>query len=323
MYSLDNPDVKLFLADWFSGGKYQFGQYRNKHPSNLEQYIKFIKTSYLKGEPAFQSVQPMATLEKCFWEFDTKLDIEDINYDCSELDYIWLQTLKICKNIEDLGAKPLIIYSGRRGFHVWVYTCNIPYNKQNERKGRMLYKEMVFNILEDDKFPDIDTLPMHVNALARIPFSFHQKSGNQVVPLTKDRKPFIPNLKEYREKHISKEYMNKMAIIVDEKLKNLSKPGKFVNWKIRDCIMNAFLNNKSHYANLAFVLDAIYAGKSDKEIHGMFTVVEGENYDYAKTQYQIDYQRERVQEGVKPPNTETLERWGIKCKKFDTLKVWK
>ena len=313
MYSLDNPEVKLFLADWFSGGIYQFGQYRNKHASKLEEYINFVKTSYLKGEPAFQSVQPMATIEKCFWEFDTKNEIESVNYNCPELDYIWIQTLNLCKKIEALGGKPLITYSGRRGYHVWVYTYKkIKYNKYNETHGRMLYKEMVFNMLgKKEDFPDVDTVPMHVNALARIPFSFHQKSGNQVLPLTKDRKPFIPKLQEYRENYIPKAFMESMAAIVEEKMKRIANSEDFGDWDIRKCVLKAFLTNVGHYANLALVLDAIYAGKSDKEIHELLSVGEGENYDYSKTQYQIDYQREKVAEGVKPPSMETLKRWGI------------
>ena len=326
MYSLDDPQIKKFLVDWFSEDKYQLGQFRNNSASSIDGYINFIKNTFLGGEPAFQSVQPRATIEKLFWEFDCKDEIKDINYDSQGLDYIWIQVLKLCNKIELLNAKPLIVYSGRRGFHVWVYTFMIKANKTSEKKAKMLYKELIYGILDDmNDFPSLDTLPMHVNALARIPFSFHQKTGNQVIPLTKNREPFIPNLKEYKEKIISKEIMGKYACLVNKKLEKQSIPVEITDWEIRPCVREMFLKNMGHHVNLAFVLDAIYTGMSDEEIHGWFKIAH-EDYDEYRTHYQIEYQREQIKEGLKPPSKETLKRWGIcnecgQCDKF--VNPWK
>jgi len=311
-YQLESPEVRKFLTEWFDGDKHQFGQYRNRFASDIDGYIKFIKDSFLYEEPAFQSVQPTGKLRKMFWEFDTKEIIKNVNYKSPELDSIWLQTIRLAQSVIDKGGMPIITYSGRRGFHIWVYTYELPVTEENLRKSKALYKKMIYDIIGDIKhYPDIDKMPLHGNALARIPFSFHQKTGNQVIPLTMDRKPYIPNLSIVKELAMSKIYVSTQLAFAREQIaKSKGRTTVIKNWKIRECLKSLILTRPDHHVNLAFVIDAIYAGKTDAEIHGIYQL--SDKYDESKTQYQLDYTRGQIKsEGFKPVSKVRLQEWGI------------
>jgi len=312
MYELDSPEVRKFLGEWFDGDKHQFGQYRNRHPSDVDGYINFIGLSFLQQEPAFQSVQPIGKFRKMFWEFDTKEDIPNVNYDSPELDTVWIQTLALANKIREHGAEPMVTYSGRRGFHVWAYTVELEIREDNERKGKALYKRVIYDIIGDiKKYPDIDKMPLHANAMARIPFSFHQKSGNQVVPLTMNREPYIPDLNFHKENCLDKLYISShLEAVRDKMAKQSTRTSVIRDWNIRPCLIDRFIRKPDHHVNLALVIDAIYAEKTDEEIHDIYKL--GSSYDEGKTQYQIDYQREQIREqGYKPVSKDRLKEWGI------------
>lgn len=314
-YNLSDPDVEKFLTKWFSGGQHQFGQFRNYIHFDLDGYKKFIIKCLTEREPAFHSVQSKAKIEKLFWEFDIKAEIKNVNYFSPELNIAWDQAIKLALKIISLGAKPLIIYSGRRGFHVWVYTPKLGFNEENEAYGRRLYKRIIFDILESEaEFPDLDKTPMHVNALARIPFSFHQKTLNQVVPLTIKRKPYVPNLDDFINSKLPDEYIMNEISDLSHDVGQINgkdfKSSKIKDWNIRPCVIDAFISEKSHNSNLAFLLDSLYAGKTNEELHIIFKNT-GENYDYEKTEYQINYARNKIKDGLKPASKATLKEWGI------------
>ena len=143
MFSLDDPDVERFLTFWFANGEHQFGRLRDQKCSTLEEYKKFIKVCYLQGKPAFHSVQPKLKIEKLFWEFDTKIEGKKFTYDSPLLDGVWEQALKVADKVKEKNGNPLLVYSGNRGFHVWVYVQSeevLSFEVEEAPFGKKLYK---------------------------------------------------------------------------------------------------------------------------------------------------------------------------------------
>jgi len=316
MYSLDDPKVERFLTDWFSFGEYQFGQYRNQTYNDLDSYKYFIIKCFAKREPAFVSIQPKLKIVNLFFEFDAPVEAKEYSYDMEELDDVWLQTLMIVNKLKSLDAKPLIFWSGRRGYHVYAHVFDRTFKADEEPRVRKFYKNMIYSVIGDGKlYPNFDKLPTHINAMARMPFSYHQKTGKQVIPLTEERNPYIPDLyDDFLAYPLKREWilenLNKAVYKTEENEIDLK---DFNNFKVRPCIMDAMKLNPEHETRLAFLLDAIYAGMKDEEIHTLFRLL-CEDYDKRKTQYQIDYSRNSVKAGVKPCSCATLKEWKI-CNK--------
>jgi len=324
-FSLNDEKVKNFLQDWFILGEHQFGKYRNQVYRDLDGYIEFIKKCREEKIPAFTSIQPVLKVTNLFFEFDYNIDMDNYSYDMSELDGVWIETLILVKKLKKLGAKPLIFYSGRRGYHVYAYVFNQKFKAELELRVRKFYKDMIFGIIGDGKlFPNFDKLPTHINALSRMPFSYHQKTGNQVVPLTENRKPYIPDVfNDYRCYPINESWVYALLenrvynFGEEEEDKNKNKPEDFKNFKIRSCIQKQMLINPDHYQRLAFLMDAIYAGMPDEGIHDFFRMT-CDDYNKRKTQYQINYSRRKAKQGIRPCTCEKLKEWGIcdnSCKK--------
>jgi hypothetical protein len=310
-----------FLSKWFANGTYQFGQKRNKTATNLMEYLIFIDECKKNNEPAFQSVSPNSRIEKIFWEFDSKLESREFTYNSPLLDDVWDEAITLYLKIKENGGKPIIFYSGNRGFHVWVYafSTQIPvFQESSEGVRKELYKIIHKEILGDQKLYKLyDRLPSHVNSEARIPFSYHQKSGNQVIPLTALRYPFMPKIEDFISVPLNPDYVDACwDKALNKDIGRKEKPkyeGKFNSeLKIRQCVTDAMKREPSHYARLAFVMDAIYSGVLDEDIHALLKSFGNvEDYNYYSTQYQIEYQRDRAKEGMKPPTNETLVEWGI------------
>jgi len=307
-FALDNKNVEFFLEEWFADGEHQFGQYRNQSYNNTEEYKLFITKCRAGGEPCFHSIQPMLKITKLFYEFDTKEEIESPRYDSPELDVVWVQTLILAKTIEKNGMTPLIFYSGRRGYHVYAYVGEMSFKPENEKMARKAYKKLLFGLITDfDLYPDIDRLPTHINALSRVPFSFHQKTGNQIIPINMSRKPYMPDILNFKTPPKSTSYLINM--LSESVIRNkTSKPKQIGDWTIRECVLNA-QKTGAHYGRLAFLSEAIWSGMSDENIHESFLFFE--DYDEYKTQYQINCSRRKFEDGLRPPSCATLKQWGI------------
>jgi len=330
-YDLDSVYVKQFLKSWFNGGNRQLGIKRNIHTDDFGVMMQYVKQCVLKSEPAFHSIQAQRTITKLFWEFDYDTKFEGVKYDSPELTPVWNEALRLVENLKNAGARPLITYSGNRGYHVWVYIEDGigTFDVNTENVGRILYKALLFQFLGDpDTYKYFDRVPTNVNTMARIPFSYHQKTGNQVIPLDENRNPYHPMAFELRKNALAVEFAKtKLPGIITEicrlnALRESRKDEPKGESKVRPYILEAMYSPKAtHNTRLAFVMDAIYADYTDEEIHKVFEEAV-KNYNYDKTQYNIDYQRRRAEEGMRPTTNKRLSEWGIKIpKRLDLSKL--
>ena len=323
-YDLDSEYVKDFLKEWFNGGNRQLGIKRDIHTDDFNVIMRYIKQCVLKGEPAFHSIQAQRTITKIFWEFDFDTKFEGVKYNSPELIPVWDEAMRLVKRLKKAGATPLITYSGNRGYHVWVYIEDKigTFTAKTENVGRTLYKALVYQFLGDrDTYKYFDRVPTNVNTMARIPFSYHQKTGNQVIPLDENRNPYYPKVSDIKDNALPVEFAKtKLPGIIREiarlnALRESMKDKPKGESKVRPYVLEAMYDPKAtHNTRLAFVMDAIYADYSDEDIHKIFEETV-EHYDYDKTQYNIDYQRRRAEEGMRPTTNKTLSEWGIKIPK--------
>jgi len=136
MFPLRDLKVSQFLEQWFSDGEHQFGQQRSHYFDNIDDYISFIKYCYTSKKPCFHSVSPKMRLSKMFWEFDHDDKNANVTHSSQHFDIVWEQVKRLVLRISLKGAKPLITYSGNRGFHVWVYIKSEPINFESEEQER-------------------------------------------------------------------------------------------------------------------------------------------------------------------------------------------
>jgi hypothetical protein len=315
MIDINNPDVAKFLDQWLKGNR-QFGKKRNHSPRSLSEYIDFIEMCKDEGLDAFVSINDTrAIIDKVFWDFDIHKDSdtipEDPRYNSPEFDAIWRETLILNERIKSLGVKPLIVFSGSKGYHVWICTNLMKFNKGNAPRGKKLYKQIHLDILGDlEYYPHYDNHPKAVSGLARIPFSFHPITGRQVLPLTENREPYIPDYSEFDEKKLQNEFILDVWNTIPKNQNRYKINYSNKHWQIRTCLLEGMkVENPSHKVRLGFVTEAIVKGMSDEQIHTYFEG--GSNYDYDKTQGFIEGQREYVADGGLPYNTKTLKDYKI------------
>jgi hypothetical protein len=327
---LDSKYVRDFLQLWLNEGDRQYGLKRNVYPENFEEVITYIKRCIMYEEPAFHGVQAKLGIDKLFWEFDVDVKFDNPTHDSPELDLVWGETMRLVKRVKAAGGKPLMFYSGNRGFHVWVYSGLQGYSfKDRPDVGKRMYKVMLFDILGDKKeYEYFDRVPTNVNSMARIPFSFHQKSGNQVVPIDENREIFYPDLQEYIDNPLDNDFVmdcfTKARHDVEARKLAKDKRKDFVytgERKIRMAIRKALEKDPFHLARLAFVCDAVMTQMTDDQIHADLSQYI-DDYNMEIVQYHIDRQREAVADGMLPPSNRTLEDWGIEVPKKQDITVF-
>jgi len=107
-------------------------------------------------------------LEKLFFDFDCKKD----------LDKAWNEARDFAIKIERFyGAKPLLVFSGCKGFHVYVWLWNtIEVRKSHEMQAKQIYKDLQEKMLKSLKYETLDPQVLgDIKRLARVPYSTHEK----------------------------------------------------------------------------------------------------------------------------------------------------
>jgi len=302
-----------FWRDWFhdSYDCYRFGKHRENIRS-LEQLVNWMRKCTLTGEPCYVSVQPANCLEKLFFDFDSKL--------ASKND-AWAECLQVAYAIKREGAEPLIFDTGNRGYHLyaWIWDDPIQYSESERELAFEGYKQMVWTILNCDRtelkrrFRTLDPQPLHAKALGRLPYSIHEKTGRQMVPVDLNREVMSSvNLNFYRSHHFPREFIHDALIRASWVLSRRSEQPKIKKWNIgiRPCLENALHGHPPHDVRLAYVLDALYSGKTVDQIVDRFRVLE--DFDEHVTRYQIENTIQRIKTmGIKPFRESTLKARGI------------
>ena len=149
----------------------------------------FIEECAENKVPAFISVQPEKDkaqplgIEKVFFDFDyckkseilTEAEIQKRKSELRD------EVKYFLKQLGCLNIKPLVIKT-RRGYHVHVFFDSVYEINQELEFWKQVYKQLQFGLLQDHNYRFIDYAVVgDINRMCRIPFSIHEKSGEECI----------------------------------------------------------------------------------------------------------------------------------------------
>lgn len=191
-------NVEGFLREWFGLNGREIGRPERFYTDNPQSLFRLLEDNRQSLNPCYMSVQPYSSpdrpcaIERVFWDFDCEEDPFKAWKDA----VCFADALKKFYNVE-----PLIIYSGCKGFHVYVFLKQAVDIRQTSLAfAKQVYEELQKRLLEGLSLPTLDPQPIgDIKRLARVPFSFHEKTGSLCCPVSLERKPYMPeSLDVYR-----------------------------------------------------------------------------------------------------------------------------
>lgn len=290
--------------------------------------MEWLKRCTLNQRSPYISVQPSSCLERLFFDFDSKYEHKND---------AWFDCLKLAYNIQREGGEPLIFFTGNRGYHVyvWIWHQPIVYSRRRIRLVREAYRQMVLSLLRcewadlPERYKTLDTKPLHLNALCRLPFSIHEQTGVQERPVDMDRE-FMDgiNLKFFHDHSLPEDFLRESIIKAKWQLDRNNDSGDGVNFDwhgVRPCLKHALKGEADHDARLAFVIDAYFAGFDKEQIIDCFRVLD--DFKESVTRYQVEYTINKIEtQGLRPFRERTLKARGIcdnSCSKwFKSKALW-
>ncbi len=122
------------------------------------------------------------------------------DFDDVDLKVAWNRARSVYNYLRnEYSAQPSFIFSGNKGFHIWVHPEDIPkiiseitensefFNAfTNQTFGQLLARkveEIVFEVTGSAQ-PVADLSPNYIQGMVRCPYSIHEKSGQVVWPLS-------------------------------------------------------------------------------------------------------------------------------------------
>lgn len=190
--------VTCFLDEWFGVEGRELGRPERffvEKPEDLLRHIKYCEANML---PCYMSVQPYSTrdqpcaIEKLFFDFDCEAEVTKAWKDA----LAFSQTLRKYYNVE-----PLIKFSGRKGYHVYVFLEKPVYFTPDQLDLAVkAYDSLQKRLLRGLKLETLDPSPLgDIKRLARVPFSVHEATGSLCAPVNQNLKPYVPeSLAPYR-----------------------------------------------------------------------------------------------------------------------------
>ena len=288
-----------------------------------QQLQDYVKEYRQQGHPAFISVQPYTKrnqvlgLEKLFFDFDHKSDPQ----------IAWKEAQDFALSLEQYyNINPLVVFSGKKGYHVYVWLKEIITGFPNTTLMKAVYKDVCRRLLTGFNFETVDTQVFEIKRLARVPYSRHIESKRSCVPVrVNDGTPFrVQSLEPYKLFGLETQNVETVykEVIWKARYKDAKKKKK-QNWmfthdiqknnKIRPCIQKLIDEAKTidfelpHRKRFAIALECIATKWSDNAIISIFS--QQKDFDEDITQDQIKHAREYIteeNEHYKPFKCETL-----------------
>ncbi|MEM2263306.1 MAG: hypothetical protein QW160_03710 [Candidatus Bathyarchaeia archaeon] len=304
--------IESFLHEWFGLEGRELGKPERFYTNNPQDLFKLLEANKRFLKPCYMTVQPYSApdqpcaIERLFWDFDCEEDPLRA----------WRDALHFCEALKAFyNVEPLIVYSGRKGFHVYVFLKQAVYIGQMSLAfAKQVYEELQTRLLEGLKFATLDPQPMgDIKRLARVPFSLHEETGSLCCPVDLNRKPITPpSLDVYRT--LNPELLSPMIknLRVKEKLASLKHARKTSGnmEKIRPCIQAALRQplegRGGHLMRLAVAREFLAAGYTVEEVVPLFQ--SQPDFNPEKTRYYVEHAQKNP---AKPFKCETIRTLGF------------
>lgn len=263
---------------------------------SLQHFYSTIQ--YLNGiSDVFVSVYDGKVIDKIFGDWDGNLE-------------------GVKKIYEELSKKTTVIpvFSGSKGIHLYVLTKPAPMTEENKLKLFVLSRKIFSNSGVDYHVVG------DVSRLCRVPNTLHPK-GLYCTYLPPDWtwmewKDLIAHAKERHEyEYEIRRNLSLEDVCVEKKDVELVKGSiekchiRFLKSLLRPCILRHISTpNPSHTARVAMVIDLMWTGLTKNQIVDIISQLEWEDFDRAKTEYQVE---QIFKKGYKP----------YSCRRLRELKI--
>lgn len=284
--------------------------------------IPYVEEREATCESCFLSVQPYRArdqvygLDKLFFDFDSKENPPN-------LDKTWKETRHFVSTLKKFyGLTPLITFSGRKGFHIYVWLWQIVEFKPSQKAlAKAVYKRLQEKLLKGLKYETLDPEVLgDIKRLARVPYTTHEKSGLLCEPITQNRQSLLvlpPALDGYRKHGIQEQFFRKLVeeIKLEQKIEETRKRRRSsihlpTDNHIRPCIIEALQTSLDgaygHLMRLAIAVEYLNNGYTVDQIAFLFQT-QGD-FDAKKTRTMVEHAKKR---GYKPRKRETLQKYGF------------
>lgn len=280
----------------------------------VEDLASYMEVCRSVGAPAWMSVHPYRErdvvfgLEKLFFDFDSKTDPRDLDKAWGEVHDFALKLQKY------YGIKPLLVFSGRKGYHLYVFLWStVQFHVHRQEVAKEVYSKLQEKLLKGLVYETLDRQVIgDIKRLARIPYSIHEKTGRTCQPLALDRQPLWlgpNNLHVLRKRGIHRELLEKVCKEASAE-KDLNQRRGFKphlgHDKVRPCV-EATLHapDLTHKMKVAIVAEYHQAGLSQKQIELLFQ--DRPDYQAHHTQYQVNHV---LKGGYRPFRCSTIQTLG-------------
>jgi len=301
-----------FFRDWFGSGR-GVGNPTRSYIGDSDAFIAWIQENEKRGICSYASVQPFKAyedpsyIEKLFYDFDCKEDPEKAGIEARR----FAHRLRKFYDVD-----PILVFSGNKGFHVYVF-LQAPFGRGIEKETlRDIYKKLMLMLIGKSKYLTLDSSVIgDIKQLARIPYTHHEKTGTICHPV-KDHQPleYTPGLLDhYRRSGLSLEFCKQGVYKLaetkkeEEQRKATRRPGRR-NYppSIRPCIARGLETQLRHEAGhkmrVAIVAELNANGWGANRIIGALSNTISD-YDEKKTRY---YVTDIIKKGYKPSKCETI-----------------
>lgn len=328
---MDNHITKeQFLLEFFGSFGRDLGTPERWFTDNPTDVFPFIEECAENKLPSFMSVQPEKDkaqplgIEKVFFDFDycknsetlSEAEIQKRKAELREEVKYFLKQLG-CINI-----KPLVIRT-RRGYHVHIFFDSVYEINQELEFWKQVYKLLQLELLQDHNYRFIDYVVIgDINRMCRIPFSIHEKSGEECAVVDSQLEEDKVRSVEYFKLHglKQKDILSAMdkarefrKALKEKRLKYVAKNMSFESSDgIRPCFVKALNSGEMcHQQRLALLQEAYSLGfHSPESIIDLFRCLN--DFDDSITRYQVNwfFTNKVEKDEIRPYSCRTIRRYG-------------
>jgi hypothetical protein len=319
-----------FLLEFFGTFGRDLGNPERWFTDNPDDIFSFIEECAENMVPAFVSVQPEKDkayplgIEKLFFDFDLCKKSEVLSREETQKRKSQLrdEVKYFLKQLSTLNIKPLVIRT-RRGYHVHIFFDSVYEVNQELEFWKQVYKQLQLTLLQDHDYRFIDYAVVgDINRMCRIPFSIHEKSGEECVlvngQLEEDKVRSVEYFKLYGLKQ--KDILTAMdrapefrKALEEKRINYVPKTLSFENAEgIRPCFVKALNSGEMcHQQCLALLQESYSLGfHSPESIIDIFICLN--DFDDSITLYQVNwfFTNKVDKSEVRPYTCRTIERYG-------------
>jgi hypothetical protein len=318
-----------FLLEFFGSFGRDLGNPERWFTDNPNDIFPFIEECAENKAPAFISVQPEKDkafplgIEKIFFDFDLCRKSETLSEPETQRRKFELrkEIQYFLKHLDCLNIKPLVIRT-RRGFHVHVFFDSVYEINLELEFWKQVYKQLQLALLRDHDYRFIDYAVVgDINRMCRIPFSIHEKSGEECLlvnaHLEEDKVRSVEYFKLYglKQKDIlaAMDRAHEFRKALKEKKINYVPKTSFESSEgIKLCFVKALNSGEMcHQQRLALLQEAYSLGfHSPESIIDLFRCLN--DFDDSITRYQVNwfFTNKVDKNEVRPYSCRTIQRYG-------------